>query len=120
LRLLVTKSVSVLHRKESIVKNCDFEMELHVAYDHAKLLCENQYGSAPELIVEGRCGPFPYIQGHLYHILFEMFKNSLEATVAGPRESHPIRVNISQAKVVTFFFLFFGNFSLFLLFRESR
>ncbi|XP_066213814.1 pyruvate dehydrogenase kinase, isozyme 3 [Saccopteryx leptura] len=58
------------------------------AYETAKLLCEQYYMVAPELEIEEFNAKAPdkpiqvvYVPSHLFHMLFELFKNSMRATV---------------------------------------
>uniref|UniRef100_A0AC11EGF2 Pyruvate dehydrogenase kinase 3 n=1 Tax=Ovis aries TaxID=9940 RepID=A0AC11EGF2_SHEEP len=60
----------------------------HNAYETAKMLCEQYYLVAPELEVEEFNAKAPnkpiqvvYVPSHLFHMLFELFKNSMRATV---------------------------------------
>ncbi|XP_039556531.1 pyruvate dehydrogenase kinase, isozyme 2 isoform X2 [Passer montanus] len=63
----------------------------HNAYNMAKLLCDKYYMASPELEIEevNACNAeqpvsIVYVPSHLYHMLFELFKNAMRATV----ESH--------------------------------
>jgi pyruvate dehydrogenase kinase 2/3/4 len=64
---------------------CDPVQIAENASTNAKFLCEHSYGIAPEyditcIPLEGRTTiTFPYISSHLYHILFELMKNSMRA-----------------------------------------
>ncbi|KAK1346982.1 hypothetical protein QTO34_000842, partial [Cnephaeus nilssonii] len=58
------------------------------AYETAKMLCEQYYMVAPELEIEefnakapGKPIQVVYVPSHLFHMLFELFKNSMRATV---------------------------------------
>lgn len=52
------------------------------AGERASLQCRTAYGDAPEIVVAGRVGLlFTYIPSHLDHMLYELLKNSLRATV---------------------------------------
>lgn len=69
------------------------------AYETAKMLCEQYYLVAPELEVEEFNAKAPnkpiqvvYVPSHLFHMLFELFKNSMRATVElheGKKEGYP-------------------------------
>lgn len=69
------------------------------AYETAKMLCEQYYLVAPDLEVEEFNAKAPnkpiqvvYVPSHLFHMLFELFKNSMRATVElheGKREGYP-------------------------------
>lgn len=71
---------------------CKVKSVIMDAFNNASFLCEEYYDCAPEIEIKGQtliknangkkaplslCYPPP----HLYHILFELFKNSMRATV---------------------------------------
>jgi len=68
---------------------CDVLDVAQDAYENARFLCDQYYMSSPE--VEFHChNPYEeasnkititYVPSHLYHILFELFKNALRAVV---------------------------------------
>uniref|UniRef100_A0A8C6TZL9 Protein-serine/threonine kinase n=1 Tax=Neogobius melanostomus TaxID=47308 RepID=A0A8C6TZL9_9GOBI len=75
----------------------------HNAYDSAKLLCEQYYLGAPELELREVNANIPrqrlyisYIPSHLYHMLFELFKNAMRATI----ESHEASRTLPPVKVL--------------------
>uniref|UniRef100_A0A8C7CFY3 Protein-serine/threonine kinase n=1 Tax=Oncorhynchus kisutch TaxID=8019 RepID=A0A8C7CFY3_ONCKI len=88
---------------------CDVTEVIRDAFESAKMLCEQYYLGAPEL--ELRCliisfsannvrDPIQitYIPSHLYHMLFELFKNAMRATIETHEVSHnlpPIRVMVA-------------------------
>ena len=52
------------------------------ASDHARFMCERQFGDAPYVEIKGRTDlTFSYVPSHLYYMLFEILKNSMRATV---------------------------------------
>jgi pyruvate dehydrogenase kinase 2/3/4 len=52
------------------------------ASDHARFMCERQFGDAPYVEIKGRTDlTFSYVPSHLYYMLFEVLKNSMRATV---------------------------------------
>lgn len=59
------------------------------AYENARFLCDQYYLVSPELEIEehnqipGESLPIRtvYVPSHLYHMLFELFKNSMRAVV---------------------------------------
>ncbi|KAJ8600356.1 hypothetical protein CTAYLR_000686 [Chrysophaeum taylorii] len=52
------------------------------AVDQATMLCERQFGVAPEVELHGRLDlAFSYVPDHLYYIMLELLKNSMRATV---------------------------------------
>jgi len=72
--------------------SCKVKSVINEAFTNAAILCEDYYDRAPEISIKGQtliknaagkkvplslCYPPP----HLYHILFELFKNSMRATV---------------------------------------
>lgn len=59
------------------------------AYDSARFLCDQYYLTSPELEIQEH-NQMPdetlpirtvYVPSHLYHMLFELFKNSMRAVV---------------------------------------
>ena len=92
-----TKKVS---NYSCIDEHNDLKESLERAYEDARYLCEQHYINAPELSIHLDSDPvFPYVSSHLYLIFFELFKNSLRATVERfPEEEQlpPIIVNISR------------------------
>ncbi|XP_048192436.1 pyruvate dehydrogenase kinase, isozyme 3 isoform X2 [Perognathus longimembris pacificus] len=72
----------------SIDPTCNVADVVKDAYETAKMLCEQYYMVAPELEVEEFNAKAPdkpiqvvYVPSHLFHMLFELFKNSMRATV---------------------------------------
>lgn len=86
--------------------NCDLNSIVLDAFDNAKFLCDQYYLMSPELEIEQHNGLNPdapisivYVPSHLYHMLFELFKNSLRAVVETHGDSDtlpPIRVLVTQ------------------------
>ncbi|XP_030364355.1 pyruvate dehydrogenase kinase, isozyme 2 isoform X2 [Strigops habroptila] len=75
----------------------------HNAYNMAKLLCDKYYMSSPDLEIEevnasNAQQPISivYVPSHLYHMLFELFKNAMRATV----ESHENSPRLPAIKVM--------------------
>lgn len=68
-----------------ICTDCNVKEIAEDAAETAKYICEEHYGlfEAPEiqLIVPQDLISFMYVPGHLIHILFEVLKNSLRATI---------------------------------------
>ncbi|XP_040194142.1 pyruvate dehydrogenase kinase, isozyme 3 [Rana temporaria] len=88
--LLFGGDINPAHPKHigSIDPSCNVPEVVKDAYDTAKMLCEQYYFSAPELKIEefnakapGRPLQVVYVPSHLFHMLFELFKNSMRATV---------------------------------------
>ncbi|KAK3606730.1 hypothetical protein CHS0354_006508 [Potamilus streckersoni] len=68
--------------------NCDVVEVARDAFASARFLCEQYYLSAPDLIIEcvnakeiGLPVQIVYVPSHLYHMLFELFKNAMRAVV---------------------------------------
>ncbi|KAM9497609.1 pyruvate dehydrogenase (acetyl-transferring) kinase isozyme 3, mitochondrial-like [Salvelinus alpinus] len=67
---------------------CNVPEVVKDAYETAKMLCEQYYMVAPELNIEeynskasSKAIQVVYVPSHLFHTLFELFKNSMRATV---------------------------------------
>ncbi|XP_035036190.1 pyruvate dehydrogenase (acetyl-transferring) kinase isozyme 2, mitochondrial [Hippoglossus stenolepis] len=84
---------------------CDVTEVVRDAYESAKLLCEQYYLGSPELElrqmnVNSLRGPIQisYIPSHLYHMVFELFKNAMRATIENHEASRtlpPIKVMVA-------------------------
>nr|XP_016798732.1 pyruvate dehydrogenase kinase, isozyme 3 isoform X2 [Pan troglodytes] len=88
--LLFGGDTNPVHPKHigSIDPTCNVADVVKDAYETAKMLCEQYYLVAPELEVEEFNAKAPdkpiqvvYVPSHLFHMLFELFKNSMRATV---------------------------------------
>lgn len=83
---------------------CSIEAVVHDAYDNASFLCDQYYLASPKLKVKQYSesgGPihFVYVPSHLYHMLFELFKNSMRAVMEHHDENYPpITVIIVKGK----------------------
>ncbi|XP_072441142.1 pyruvate dehydrogenase (acetyl-transferring) kinase isozyme 3, mitochondrial isoform X2 [Chiloscyllium punctatum] len=83
----------------SIDPNCNVADVVKDAYETAKMLCEQYYMGSPELEIDefnAKTSVKPiqvvYVPSHLFHMLFELFKNSMRATVElheGRKEGYP-------------------------------
>ncbi|XP_058509632.1 pyruvate dehydrogenase (acetyl-transferring) kinase isozyme 2, mitochondrial-like [Solea solea] len=88
-----------------IDSQCEVTEVVRDAYQSAKLLCEQYYLAAPELElrqVNANSVREPiqisYVPSHLYHMLFELFKNAMRATVENHEASStlpPINVKVA-------------------------
>ncbi|XP_045576586.1 pyruvate dehydrogenase (acetyl-transferring) kinase isozyme 2, mitochondrial isoform X2 [Salmo salar] len=77
----------------------------HNAFESAKMLCEQYYLGAPELELREMNSnnvrdpiQISYVPSHLYHMLFELFKNAMRATIETNEFSNnlpPIRVMLA-------------------------
>ncbi|XP_061411720.1 pyruvate dehydrogenase (acetyl-transferring) kinase isozyme 2, mitochondrial-like [Lethenteron reissneri] len=88
--LLFNGGLNPAHPKHigSIDPNCNAVEVVKDAFENAKMLCYQYYLGCPELEVsqfniQGAEEEvhMVYIPSHLYHVLFELFKNSMRATV---------------------------------------
>ncbi|KAG5308027.1 PDK dehydrogenase, partial [Acromyrmex insinuator] len=73
--------------------SCDVIGVIRDAYENARFLCDQYYLASPELRVKQHNGKFEqklersseiriiYVPSHLYHMLFELFKNSMRAVM---------------------------------------
>uniref|UniRef100_A0AAY4CWT9 Protein-serine/threonine kinase n=1 Tax=Denticeps clupeoides TaxID=299321 RepID=A0AAY4CWT9_9TELE len=89
----------------SIDPCCDVVQVVRDAYESAKMLCEQYYLTSPsldlkELNLKSRTQPIHlvYVPSHLYHMLFELFKNAMRATIENHKDSSdlpPIEVLVA-------------------------
>nr|CAG4645592.1 EOG090X07QN [Lynceus sp. MCZ IZ 141354] len=68
--------------------NCSVVSVIKDAYENARFLCDQYYLASPELLVREQNETeanvsiqIVYVPSHLYHILFELFKNAMRAVV---------------------------------------
>lgn len=100
-RLLFAEEEGAGNHIGAIDPHCDVQAIAERAYDDARFLCEQYYLSAPECKFVCR-SPFEkdkklsdritmtYVPTHLYHMLFELLKNSLRAVVETHREKNEL------------------------------
>ncbi|XP_063228794.1 pyruvate dehydrogenase (acetyl-transferring) kinase, mitochondrial isoform X2 [Bacillus rossius redtenbacheri] len=110
--LLFGKKISNSNSRHigSIDPQCDVLDVVQDAYENARFLCDQYYLSSPELVVQqhadGDSDPaspirIVYVPSHLYHILFELFKNSMRAVMEyhSATEQYPaIEVRLVKGK----------------------
>ncbi|XP_006832534.1 PREDICTED: [Pyruvate dehydrogenase (acetyl-transferring)] kinase isozyme 2, mitochondrial [Chrysochloris asiatica] len=103
--LIFDGSTNPAHPKHigSIDPNCHVSDVVKDAYDMAKLLCDKYYMASPDLEIQEINASNPkqpihmvYVPSHLYHMLFELFKNAMRATV----ESHESNLVLPPIKVM--------------------
>uniref|UniRef100_A0A1B6DAJ3 Protein-serine/threonine kinase n=1 Tax=Clastoptera arizonana TaxID=38151 RepID=A0A1B6DAJ3_9HEMI len=94
----------------SIDPQCDLVAVVRDAYENARFLCDQYYLSSPELdfikdekAEGGKPINMVYVPSHLYHMLFELFKNSMRAVVEhhneiGNDQYPPIKVTVVRGK----------------------
>ncbi|XP_060068101.1 pyruvate dehydrogenase (acetyl-transferring) kinase isozyme 3, mitochondrial-like isoform X2 [Ylistrum balloti] len=87
----------------AIDPSCDVLEVLQAAYSDARFLCEGYYLTAPDMVVtchnpyeDGKKVQIACVPSHLLHILFEILKNSMRATV----ETHSNKDNIPSISVL--------------------
>uniref|UniRef100_A0A671PNL1 Protein-serine/threonine kinase n=1 Tax=Sinocyclocheilus anshuiensis TaxID=1608454 RepID=A0A671PNL1_9TELE len=89
----------------SIDPYCQVAEVVKDAYESAKMLCDQYYLSSPDLVLQelntnNRNQPINivYVPSHLYHMLFELFKNAMRATIENHKEGcnlPPIQVMVA-------------------------
>ncbi|XP_029819370.1 pyruvate dehydrogenase kinase, isozyme 2 [Manacus vitellinus] len=103
--LLFDGSTNPAHPKHigSIDPHCNVANVVRDAYNMAKLLCDKYYMASPDLEIEEvnatnsqQPVSIVYVPSHLYHMLFELFKNAMRATV----ESHESSPRLPPIKVM--------------------
>uniref|UniRef100_A0A8C5C170 Protein-serine/threonine kinase n=1 Tax=Gadus morhua TaxID=8049 RepID=A0A8C5C170_GADMO len=98
--------VNPAHPKQigSIDPNCRVKDVVMDAYENARGLCDRYYMNSPELqmeefhVKEDGSPTVVYVPSHLYHMVFELFKNAMRATMEKYGDSTdypPIRAQIA-------------------------
>lgn len=105
--LIFDGSANPAHPKHigSIDPSCDVVEVVRDAYETSKMLCEQYYLASPEIEITQFNAKQPeqpihlvYVPSHLYHMLFELFKNAMRATVETHENSPslpPIKLRVS-------------------------
>ncbi|XP_034017121.1 pyruvate dehydrogenase kinase, isozyme 4 [Thalassophryne amazonica] len=102
--LIFDGSVNPAHPKHigSIDPTCDVVEVVKDACETSKMLCEQYYLTSPEMTVTevnsknpGQPLHIVYVPSHLSHMLFELFKNAMRATV----EAHELSPALPEIKV---------------------
>ncbi|XP_039599198.1 pyruvate dehydrogenase (acetyl-transferring) kinase isozyme 1, mitochondrial-like, partial [Polypterus senegalus] len=99
--------VNPAHPKQigSIDPNCQVVEVIKDAYENARRLCDLYYMNSPELKIEefnakerGKPTTIVYVPSHLYHMVFELFKNAMRATMEyhGDTSNYPA-INVQVA-----------------------
>uniref|UniRef100_A0AAA9RXE4 Protein-serine/threonine kinase n=1 Tax=Bos taurus TaxID=9913 RepID=A0AAA9RXE4_BOVIN len=101
---------SLSHRKHvgSINPNCSVVEVIKDGYENARRLCDLYYINSPELELEELNAKSPgqpiqvvYVPSHLYHMVFELFKNAMRATMEHHADKGvypPIQVHVTLGK----------------------
>ncbi|PAA79780.1 hypothetical protein BOX15_Mlig002926g1, partial [Macrostomum lignano] len=87
----------------SIDPHCDIMSVIDHAYNSARFLCEQFYLTAPSMTTQviglDKTTEFAYVPSHLYHMVFEIIKNSMRALVEKNEDNMPpIHVMICVGK----------------------
>ncbi|CAH0761506.1 unnamed protein product [Diatraea saccharalis] len=89
----------------SIDPACDVVVVVRDAYENARFLCDRYYLASPDLelmqmgVASDRPMPIVYVPSHLYHMLFELFKNAMRAVMEHHESAPPpIQVNLINGK----------------------
>jgi len=88
---------------------CDLVGVVRDAYENARFLCDSYYLSSPDLVVDEHNDLEPevpirivYVPSHLYHMLFELFKNAMRAVVEHHGDNNtsypPLQVTVVRGK----------------------
>uniref|UniRef100_A0AAX7VQH2 Protein-serine/threonine kinase n=1 Tax=Astatotilapia calliptera TaxID=8154 RepID=A0AAX7VQH2_ASTCA len=87
----------------SIDPHCKVGDVVQDAFGSAKMLCDQYYLCAPDVILQemnlkktNHPVTIVYVPSHLYHMLFELFKNAMRATI----ETHESSRNLPPIKVM--------------------
>lgn len=88
--------------------NCDVTGVVKDAFENAKFLCDQYYLRSPEMIIDTRNvdsseGPISivYVPSHLYHMAFELIKNSMRAVVENHMDANelpPLKLLLVKGK----------------------
>ncbi|TMW58721.1 hypothetical protein Poli38472_010280 [Pythium oligandrum] len=101
IRMLIGQHVDALARVGGRVELVNVEDTVRSACDRATKLCKLYCGVAPnvEIHLASNAGaPFTYVESHLHHMVFELVKNAMRATV----EFHASLQTKAPGKVNTF------------------
>uniref|UniRef100_K3X8C8 Protein-serine/threonine kinase n=1 Tax=Globisporangium ultimum (strain ATCC 200006 / CBS 805.95 / DAOM BR144) TaxID=431595 RepID=K3X8C8_GLOUD len=100
IRMLIGQHVESLGKVGGRVELVDVEATVKSACERASKLCIKYFGQAPEVEISmaapTAAAPFIYVESHLHHMVFEIVKNSMRATVEyhnGLQHKKPGRLN---------------------------
>uniref|UniRef100_A0A8C7QUA3 Protein-serine/threonine kinase n=1 Tax=Oncorhynchus mykiss TaxID=8022 RepID=A0A8C7QUA3_ONCMY len=107
--LLFGNDTNPAHPKHigSIDPTCNVAEVVKDAYETAKMLCEQYYLAAPALQIQefnnkDKSIHAVYVPSHLFHMLFELFKNSMRASVELHEDSKeglpPVKAKVTLGK----------------------
>lgn len=86
MRMLMSQHIALHTHNEGYVgvidSRCCVSDVARAAADDADMICERHLGFTPTIIIDGNKNlEFRYVPGHLYHLIFEVVKNSIRATI---------------------------------------
>ncbi|KAK6970395.1 pyruvate dehydrogenase (acetyl-transferring) kinase isozyme 3 mitochondrial [Biomphalaria glabrata] len=109
IRMLINQHTLLFGKREKnndprhigcIDPNCNVLAVVQDAYENARFLCEQYYLAAPDMMVKthnnsvSECETDPiqiaYVPSHLYHMLFELFKNAMRAVTEYHSDEGPM------------------------------
>lgn len=99
IRMLIGQHVESLTQVGGRVELVNVEETVKSACERAAELCRLYCGQAPEVEIRAAVNapaPFVYVESHLHHMVFELVKNSMRATVEyheGLQHKQPGRLN---------------------------
>jgi len=106
LRMLVEHHISSHDNRPGfsgvLESNCRIADIAQTAAEHARYLCEQHLGDAPEITIHGALdSSLTYIPSHIHYCLTELLKNSVRATMEhhtrlGSKELPPVRIVIAR------------------------
>ena len=87
-----------------IDEECQPSEVVHDAIEDARFLAQQLYGDAPKAKIVGSTQSletkFPYIPSHLHHIVFELSKNALRATIDHAQEAYNLGSSYPPVTIV--------------------
>ncbi|EME31341.1 pyruvate dehydrogenase kinase [Galdieria sulphuraria] len=106
IRFLISQHIAMHEPREGYVgvinARCRPADVAEDAANVAKSIAYRHYGEAPDIQLLGNISlSFPYIEGHLHHMFFELLKNSLRATIEYHRDSDifpPVKIIIADGQ----------------------
>jgi len=101
IRMLITQHLGIREPREGyagiINLNCKPSVVARHVADDVHGLAYRHYGDCPSIrIVDDRGITLPYVEGHLYFMLFEVLKNAVRATL----ETHSEKAILPEVRVV--------------------
>lgn len=107
IRILIGHYTALFDQSSEFVgmfeKNCSVKNVVQNAIDDAAMVCDQVYGSYPDVEIRGKKDiAISYIPGHIHHIVFELLKNSMRAVVEAhgnsSKELPPIQIFLNDGE----------------------